>query len=73
MSQPSPFGACFLWTDANDLRVSPCLSCVHKHTTGATCTAFPTGIPDDILMRRYDHRTPYPGDQGVQYEAATEG
>jgi hypothetical protein len=69
-AQRSAFGARFLWTDADALRVSPCLSCVHKHTTGATCTAFPAGIPDNILMRRHNHRTPYPGDQGIQYEAA---
>jgi hypothetical protein len=65
-AQPSPFGARFLWTDADDLRVSSCLSCVHKHTTGATCTAFPA----DILLARHDHRTPYPGDHGVRYEEA---
>jgi hypothetical protein len=70
MAQRSAFGARFLWTDADALRVSPCLSCVHKHTTGATCTAFPAGIPDDILLRCHEHRTLYPGDQGITYEEA---
>jgi hypothetical protein len=69
LAQHSAFGARFMWTDEDELRISPCISCAHKHTTGATCTAFPAGIPDDIPMRRHEHRTPYPGDQGVQYEA----
>jgi len=58
----------FVWDDADGLRLSPCLSCRHKLPQGAVCLAFPEGIPDDILMSRHDHRTPYPGDRGITYE-----
>ena len=45
---------------------------MHKHTTGATCTAFPAGIPDDILMSRHDHQTRYSGDHGIRYQAVAD-
>jgi hypothetical protein len=32
------------------------------------CTAFPDGIPADIIDRGFDHRRRYPGDHGVRYE-----
>jgi hypothetical protein len=70
--QPPAFGERFLWTDDDELRISPCISCVHKHTTGATCTAFPAGIPDDILMSRHDHQTRYSGDHGIRYQAVAD-
>jgi hypothetical protein len=59
----------FTWTEG-DLVFPSCLTCRHKSTTGATCTAFPEGIPMPILDATHDHRTPYAGDGGVQYEAA---
>lgn len=34
-----------------------------------TCLAFPAGIPIDILHSRADHRRPFAGDNGVQFEA----
>lgn len=44
-----------------------CMSCIHLGT-GLTCKAFPRGIPEAIWASRHDHRTPLPGDKGVQFE-----
>lgn len=49
-------------------RAPMCIGCKHFHREGFTCDAFPNGIPDDILESRLDHRKPYPGDNGIQYE-----
>lgn len=43
-----------------------CNSCVHYHGF-AKCDAFPDRIPAD-LVRRHEHDTPYPGDNGIRYE-----
>ena len=32
------------------------------------CTAFPQGIPIEIQDGRNLHTSPYPGDNGIQYE-----
>jgi hypothetical protein len=37
---------------------------------GFTCDAFATGIPEAILEMRHDHRRPYPGDDGMLFQAA---
>lgn len=47
---------------------SMCVSCKHKFSTGGFCTAFPQGIPLVILRREFDHRYPYPGDNGIMFE-----
>lgn len=51
--------------------VSPCMSCVHKHAGAATCEAFPDGIPMEMLDGTNQHREPYDGDNGIQYEPET--
>lgn len=33
-----------------------------------TCRAYPEGIPQEIINNLVDHRKPYKGDHGIQYE-----
>lgn len=35
---------------------------------GFYCDAFPDGVPDAILCNTHDHKTPYPGDNGLTFE-----
>lgn len=44
-----------------------CIHCRH-YLGGLTCTAFPQGIPKEILSGEHDHREPYDGDQGIRWE-----
>lgn len=32
------------------------------------CRAFPKGIPTEILVGDFVHTSPYPGDNGIQFE-----
>jgi hypothetical protein len=51
-----------------------CGGCKHLNTTSdrplldPKCDAFPGGIPNEILLSKADHRKPFPGDQGIQFD-----
>ena len=44
-----------------------CFTCKH-YAAALTCDAFLERIPQDILNGTIDHRKPYPGDNGIQWE-----
>ena len=44
-----------------------CNKCNHLGADG-TCSAFPNGIPLNILTGQHDHREPYKGDNGIRFE-----
>lgn len=50
---------------------SVCTDCIHWDF-GCACDAFPNGIPDDMWLGKNDHREPYPGDNGIQFEPLPE-
>jgi len=48
-----------------------CLKCKHFHRENKNefvCDAFPVEIPEVIVLGLDDHKEPYPGDNGIQFE-----
>lgn len=48
-----------------------CLDCKYYRPEPGrrpACDAFPDGIPRPILISKADHRKPYEGDNGIQFE-----
>ena len=52
--------------------VPPCVTCKHYSGTGPSCEAYDR-IPIAIYAAVVDHRKPYPGDNGIQYEPIKDG
>ena len=49
-----------------------CNECRHRvGFSHLTCAAFPDRIPEEIWNGDHDHRTPFPGDGGIRFEAMT--
>ena len=52
----------------NRLSGFSCLKCKHLNKDEISCKAFPDVIPQDILASVFDHRKPFRGDHGIQFE-----
>jgi hypothetical protein len=44
-----------------------CDTCAHRRLGTLGCDVFPDEIPLEIIRGKHDHRTPFPGDGGIQY------
>lgn len=51
-----------------DLEPPMCFNCKHKKAEQLKCSAFPDGIPLEILQSSRDHRQPVAGDHGILYD-----
>ena len=59
------------------MNIPQCFDCKHlaaKPLPGniMACPAFPEGIPETILVNDANHKKPYPGDNGIQFELRPE-
>jgi hypothetical protein len=66
----STIGERLLWQDGN-FKLSQCVFCAHKAPSGATCAAYPEGIPLPIVRNQVDHRKSIYGDDNIHFKAAS--
>ncbi len=46
-----------------------CTYCKHLNDlVGRSCKAYPGGVPRAIWLGENNHKKPYPGDHGIQFE-----
>lgn len=48
--------------------ISMCWFCQRREESNIGCSAFPLGIPDEILSGNFDHRQPFNGDHGKTFQ-----
>ena len=51
-----------------DLDSPICNKCFHYKKRTLVCTAYPNGIPFQILQNLADHTKPYPEDNGIRFK-----
>ena len=56
----------FVWLEGQ-ADITQCVRCKHW-IRQMECEAFDGPIPVEILSNEHDHRKPYPGDNGIQFE-----
>lgn len=55
----------------NDPGQVQCRKCRHYMASEVgPCPAFPGGIPEEILTGEFNHKIPFEGDHGIQFELA---
>jgi hypothetical protein len=58
-------------SELEQIMYSPvCSYCKHfsTETEDNVCSVFPTGIPAEIWTGKNDHKKPFKGDRGIQFE-----
>ena len=65
MNWKQPFSDSKRW-DELKLFTSQCNDCLFYYGSGK-CSAYPEGIPEDVLKNHTWHNRELPGDHGIQY------